>query len=225
MATTAMEKCANCDRVIGKLETPQVWQDQIVCAECYGRLSSTPVSNGHAPRTRISIADEIAAELGGDATKDTGTATRCPQCGSTDLVRAKAVYEQGSFSATTAGAGFTLDGDVGLYGGTTHTRSALAARLSPPVETERRYAVIIIGGVVAILLTLGAVAMLSNSRTVAAGVAAALGALVLVWAVLRQLRSNAQAEEYNKTLLPSLRVAWSKTWYCRKCSLAFKVQA
>jgi rubrerythrin len=32
------EKCANCGRRIGNLETPFVWQASIVCVECYERL-------------------------------------------------------------------------------------------------------------------------------------------------------------------------------------------
>lgn len=34
----SLEKCANCDVTIGKLETPHVWGDAVVCAACYGRL-------------------------------------------------------------------------------------------------------------------------------------------------------------------------------------------
>lgn len=36
-----METCANCDRVIGKLEKPHVWQDQVVCASCHKTLSES----------------------------------------------------------------------------------------------------------------------------------------------------------------------------------------
>lgn len=32
-------ECANCGRVIGKLETPRVFQEQAVCATCMARLS------------------------------------------------------------------------------------------------------------------------------------------------------------------------------------------
>ena len=34
------DKCANCGRTIGKLETPYVWQNQVVCAECEKRLTA-----------------------------------------------------------------------------------------------------------------------------------------------------------------------------------------
>lgn len=35
-----MDKCANCSRDIGNLETPMVFNDAIVCAECHSRLST-----------------------------------------------------------------------------------------------------------------------------------------------------------------------------------------
>ena len=31
--------CANCGQVIGRLETPHVWREQIVCEACHRRLS------------------------------------------------------------------------------------------------------------------------------------------------------------------------------------------
>ena len=33
------ETCENCGRVIGRLETPMVWQEKVVCSDCFGRLS------------------------------------------------------------------------------------------------------------------------------------------------------------------------------------------
>jgi hypothetical protein len=36
----AMNTCENCGAVIGKLETPSVWQDHIVCPPCYAKLTT-----------------------------------------------------------------------------------------------------------------------------------------------------------------------------------------
>lgn len=36
-----MERCANCERQIGNLETPHVWNDRSVCPECFVRLESS----------------------------------------------------------------------------------------------------------------------------------------------------------------------------------------
>lgn len=34
-----MEKCANCERAIGNLETPMIWRGAVVCAGCHTKLS------------------------------------------------------------------------------------------------------------------------------------------------------------------------------------------
>ena len=36
----ALENCANCGRTIGHLETPNIWREVVVCAECHKRLSA-----------------------------------------------------------------------------------------------------------------------------------------------------------------------------------------
>src|SRR3989442_481999 len=41
-AMAATEFCQNCGRAIGKLETPRVHEQHVVCAECWGRLSPQP---------------------------------------------------------------------------------------------------------------------------------------------------------------------------------------
>ncbi|MGD0542399.1 MAG: hypothetical protein ABSB33_12870 [Tepidisphaeraceae bacterium] len=39
-----MAECANCGRQFGKLESPKNWNGNVVCAECFSRLSPSPVS-------------------------------------------------------------------------------------------------------------------------------------------------------------------------------------
>jgi hypothetical protein len=34
-----LQRCANCDDVIGKLETPFLWKEQVVCERCYNKLA------------------------------------------------------------------------------------------------------------------------------------------------------------------------------------------
>ena len=40
--TITTEACANCGDVIGKLETPHVWKENVVCARCYAKLNTAP---------------------------------------------------------------------------------------------------------------------------------------------------------------------------------------
>ncbi len=42
MADVRSESCENCGRQIGKLETPMLWQEHVVCGECHRRLSACP---------------------------------------------------------------------------------------------------------------------------------------------------------------------------------------
>jgi hypothetical protein len=39
VAQPEQEKCENCGTVIGKLETPSLWKNHVVCEACYEKLS------------------------------------------------------------------------------------------------------------------------------------------------------------------------------------------
>ena len=39
VAAVVLKVCENCGQTIGKLETPNVWNDHIVCAACYKKLA------------------------------------------------------------------------------------------------------------------------------------------------------------------------------------------
>lgn len=43
----AVETCENCGGAIGKLETPRVWNDVVVCVSCHAKLSA-PETSGMA---------------------------------------------------------------------------------------------------------------------------------------------------------------------------------
>lgn len=67
------EKCGNCGVTIGRLETPCVFRDHIVCMPCYDRLARSqpeivdpvrPSTNEVAPPT-IVYANKNATEYGG----------------------------------------------------------------------------------------------------------------------------------------------------------------
>ena len=60
-----MEECENCGRVIGKLETPFLWAERIVCSKCHKRLSG----------------DESSTEPVAAATPSPFVVLNCPNCG------------------------------------------------------------------------------------------------------------------------------------------------
>ncbi len=47
----AVEKCTNCERTIGNMETPCVFDGHVVCAECHARLSAKPETGGAVANT------------------------------------------------------------------------------------------------------------------------------------------------------------------------------
>jgi hypothetical protein len=68
-----MERCANCERPIGKLETPHIWQERIVCGQCIAILKRTtleyatpvppePVYSPPVMEQSSSVARQIRAE-------------------------------------------------------------------------------------------------------------------------------------------------------------------
>ena len=75
-----MEKCSNCSRLIGNLETPYVYQNNVVCSKCSDILQPPVISTVAAP---------IGSSLLIDRTKATSTCPRCPACGYTGIMKRK----------------------------------------------------------------------------------------------------------------------------------------
>ena len=51
-AGAGLEACANCGRAIGKLEAAHVWNEQVVCADCHGKLAGATTPCGCPTATR-----------------------------------------------------------------------------------------------------------------------------------------------------------------------------
>ena len=66
MADMAGETCANCGRQIGKLETPMVWKQHVVCQACRKLLQDSE-SGGHQSPGGIGHAAGAAEDSGGQA--------------------------------------------------------------------------------------------------------------------------------------------------------------
>lgn len=85
-----METCENCGRAIGQLETPFIWRESVVCAECHARLSpagakiTTPFAQmAHVKTNPPALPDYI------------GSRRACPVCGSTGTPIRKAKGSSG----------------------------------------------------------------------------------------------------------------------------------
>lgn len=125
-----MERCANCDRVIGNLETPHTHNENIVCAQCKTLLTHdveapAPVKSEHA----------------------------CPKCGSEETASFQMVYEQGASRSSVGG--LTFGGE--FFAADSRSRTALAARTAPPAgkttDGHNMVAVIFgIGGAIMLLM-------------------------------------------------------------------------
>lgn len=108
-SASELEKCANCGHVIGRLETPHIWQEQVVCAPCHRRLEEERAASDNADaattaagiRREAGVADTYpGAAPPAPVVPDHATAAqyepvapagpvRCPACGS--MVVAKKV--------------------------------------------------------------------------------------------------------------------------------------
>jgi hypothetical protein len=59
----ALDECDNCGRKIGKLETPHVWRQGVVCGECHARLSRSGVVEYARPRAAEPPPPPVQVEL------------------------------------------------------------------------------------------------------------------------------------------------------------------
>jgi len=79
-----MDKCENCERTIGKLETPFVLHERVVCRECYGRLvaQAPPVPQANPALRSTTDAEPGAAEVLADLERITqASSVRAPVSG------------------------------------------------------------------------------------------------------------------------------------------------
>lgn|GEM_PF-5105768 len=228
-----METCANCDRTIGKLETPFLWQDEIVCQDCHARLQRQ--SSSARPTSHASLStDEIESVISGppsippeDINEDSSPTLVCPTCGSTDVKRAALVHDAG----TSQSIGGVM-GDISAIG-VSVSQSGLARRYAPPRRPLTIWALLFgalaVGCLVASLIDFGQISTayetVNNSSSGRHSKAEyrneAILYLVLVvpfvllaWYFARVNREKLQQH--------SVQIKnWSKSWVCMKCGATF----
>jgi ribosomal protein L37AE/L43A len=78
------EACSNCGSQIGKLETPYIWEQHIVCEECHDKLSRAAARRGNEiPLDYAGIAQSRTPQASPHPTPVSAIRRACPVCGST----------------------------------------------------------------------------------------------------------------------------------------------
>ena len=206
------ENCANCDRLIGRLETPRVYKDQVVCGECHERLAEPAISSSDKPTlTRMS---------------SRAATNQCPECGSADTVKLRTVWEQG----TRGSAGITLGelgGQIGEAISAGVSQSRAAQRAAPPerVSAWGPLAVVVFGIVV------GAVGMAMFGGGTQHNVPQPGDGPLKVWGCLTMaaaavilyfgIRSYSGLSKINAREHAARMRRWEQMWSCRRCGTAF----
>lgn len=75
-----IETCANCGGKIGRMETPYVYRDQVVCGPCIERLRRPPPApGGTPPQYQPAAVEHVFVDT---RPQWASMATACPVCGS-----------------------------------------------------------------------------------------------------------------------------------------------
>lgn len=216
------ETCANCGRDIGRLETPRVWDGNIVCGPCDTLLRGDAVLaiKENRPAPAPIPANPFPPPHPGGPTIAMSTAPACPYCGSHSIASSRMIHERGTRTTT----GFGVVGDnLAVMGGTSKTINA--TRHAPP--TERSLILPILGVLffsVALLVSASVSIGAYRSQNWREQDSAAtymglsifflLGAAGSVWAAIAMNR-------WNRGEYVALYSAWTKTWGCDACGRSF----
>jgi predicted nucleic-acid-binding Zn-ribbon protein len=147
--------------------------------------------------------------------------TKCSKCGSDNTQSFKMANKMGTTSGTLAGVGLSADGDIGVGGGVSSTRTALAELTAPPEHDHsagRSVAIIFLllvaNSVIFVLLML----VMEPTPAVITGSVLAIGVSVFTYYMLKQ--SNPKAEAVYKAAM----MKWEHSWICMKCGHTFYVR-
>ena len=132
----------------------------------------------------------------------------CPSCGSNDVVKSAAIYEQGTSESKgkTVGVGISRGGaGIGVASSSGVTKSLAAKKNAPVVNAWPGFA-----GVMAFLIFMGVLIIFEADFFVAMFVSVGLGigAAILTYRLTR----NEYLEEQSR---------YEKTWYCTRCAEKF----
>jgi hypothetical protein len=117
---TSIETCANCGEQIGKLETPFLWDESIVCGRCHQKLSLQFPSPEPISSSLASMSSSISKNS-------------CPGCGSADTANVEVVYQLQT--SKSSGSAIAVIGDsIGVAGFGGASSSLFASNIAPPAK-------------------------------------------------------------------------------------------
>ena len=209
-----METCANCQRTIGKLETPELWEESVVCHACHELLAKA------APATPTPVPENVS---------EPWPANVCPSCGSGDVQKASVAHASGTSTSVGVIGGSNDFSAIGVGQSQTH----LAKQCAPPSGPSSIMMLLFyaIGGVsiVAAFINFGSIpsalpvvnnsscGLWSKSQYLFAGIASLVAGLIFLpigWMFTKDV-SRRKAEHYQQMK------RWGRTWVCRRCGHLF----
>lgn len=214
-----MEQCANCGRVIGKLETPHIWQVHVVCAACSTALSVYPgkfISTEDSPVARLASPQPLGSQ------SEAPSLLTCPNCHSEETASFQMIYQQGTSTSLMGG----IDSRGDLFAGRSTAISSLAAKTAPPEKKPVGPAAagLVIGACGAFVSGATAINMILNPSfpdTRASGISPLIIAIVFLGLAMFSLSAERSAKLYNAREYPAQYSAWLRRWMCKRCGNVF----
>lgn len=164
-----------------------------------------------------------------------GSIVQCPNCGSSNTVRASAVHQQGtshiSGQQTQYGGVMMMgtDGEMGF--GPLSTRSSykgiqqttIARRLSPPIEPEgtNRGMWYLVGGIILAVFMLVFIMLAAAFTSIVLWLLFCAGITSIIYALIKIPKEKAGNEAVQISYRRALS-HWSTLWYCQSCGESFQ---
>jgi hypothetical protein len=203
-----LESCSNCGEAIGRLETPMLWNEHIVCVICHTKLE--------AAKSHQAISTAPAEE--------SPTGHHCPSCGSLNIKSLSVAYMSGTRDSKFLGISFSGGGDS-VFGGGGLSQSLLAKRAAPPVKRSIGLATacIVIFSVAALGCAVSGISKMQSISPFDRGDAKGLFLFAAITSsvALLSLGYWNMANKFNRTEWPALHKRWSSSWICDKCGNVF----
>lgn len=195
--STTQEKCGNCDALIGKLETPYLWNGTVVCKGCHTRLSGD-AHESPAPHRNC-----------------------CPSCGAHDVKKLSIAYAEGTSTQQGGIVGFTGGGDIGFGVTSSVKRTELAQAIAPPTAPKKVSLppMILLGSAVLVLGLFGVVCNLSDKEANSLGVSGAIAAVgaICIGIGIPQYRQRIRRHRELKEKCSRDYAVWEKQFICLRC--------